>query len=169
MANVPELVTPSHELLTPAERQLLREYHDVCARLRKAGLARSGNISGDIGEWLIVQLYGLELVKSSRNKGFEGYIELEGTPRRAQVKMHNSTEGTNHNVGNPKLYDVLFVVLGPASKLRDPRITECGRDSFHVYVFEPWEVEKMTPCAGGTYTCATAALHAQAPHSIVPF
>lgn len=157
-------------MLSLTERSLLRELDDVVARLRVAGIVRSGNITGDIGEWLIVREYGLELEESCRKEGYEGHIELEGVRYRAQVKVHNSTEGTNVRVGNPLKYDLLFVVVGPTSTLRDARVIEGGAKAFHVYVFESAEIMRdMNAYPNGTYSCAKTVLHTDAPFSVLPY
>lgn len=170
MANIQRRVSPSRGMLPPAERQLLRDYYAVCARLREAKIVRSGNVSGDIGEWLVVQAYGLELEDSCRNRGFEGFIEHQGTRYRTQVKVHNASDGWNLNVGNPDLYDVLLVLVGPNSFLRDPLVTEGGRHAFHVYIFDPSTIRRtMNSAPKGTYSCAKKVLHADAPDNIIPF
>lgn len=118
----------------------------------------------------MVRQYGLELEPNCRNKGFEGYVELEGQRYRAQVKVHNASIGTNIRVGDPTLYDVLFVLVGPDSTLRDIRIVEGGANAFHVYVFEPAEISTMMHrYLDGTYSCARKVLHATEPASIIPF
>lgn len=170
MANLTRAGVPAQSPLTPAEQQLLREFNEMLARLRQAGLVRSGNATGDIGEWLVVKHYGLELHPSCRNEGFEGYIDVEGRRYRTQVKVHNASIGLNQLVGNPDLYDLLVVLVGPDSTLRDARVTAGGVNAFHVYVFEPADIKKsMHSYPNGTYSCAKTVLHAAAPNDIITF
>lgn len=168
MANIKASDVSAQSLLTTEELQLLREFEDVKARLRVAGIVRSGNVTGDIGEWLMVRQYGLELHPSCRNKGFEGYIELEGVRYRAQVKVHNAGIGKNQMVGDPTMYDMLIVLIGPESTLRDASVKEGGPGSFHVYIFEPADImARMHRYRDGTYSFAKTVLHAGAPDNII--
>ncbi|WP_223481376.1 MULTISPECIES: hypothetical protein [unclassified Pseudomonas] len=127
------------------EHDLIREFFMCASKLLDAGVVRSDKLLGDIGEWLCVQQYGLLLEKSGRHPGYDGTIGES----RVQVKVHNSPEGTNLNVGNPAKYDELIVVLGPRSRLR----VSAELCAFHIYRFSSPEVFSLMKRESGYY-CA---------------
>lgn len=112
-------------------------------------MIRSDKVLGDLAEWICVQRYGLVLETSGRHPGYDGVID----ERKVQVKAHNSPKGTNLSVGNPELYDELFVLIGPRSRLR---VGPAGQ-SFHVYRFTSAHVNTTFRRESGCY-CAKSAL-----------
>jgi len=121
--------------MTDEEKQLIRDFFNFPNKLRDAGIVRSNNVLGDIGEWLCVQKCGLTLVESGRNADFDGYIE----DKKVQVKLHNAPIGTNVDVGNPEKYDELIVILGKQSILRPQNSCD---DGFLFYKFSAQEVKE---------------------------
>ncbi|TGU74578.1 hypothetical protein E4633_03695 [Geomonas terrae] len=135
--------------MTDSEKTLMRAFFHSAEKLYEANIVRSDKLLGDIGEWLCVKRYGLVLEQSGRHPGYDGLIGN----RRVQVKVHNSPEGTNLNVGDPEKYDELIVILGPRSRLRP------GSRSFtfHFYRFTAAEVEADMKRSSGYY-CAKTVL-----------
>ncbi len=133
------------------EKQLIRDFFNYPEKLRDAGIVRSNNVLGDIGEWLCVKKYGLVLANSGRNPDFDGYIE----DKKVQVKLHNAPIGTNVNdVGNPEKYDELIIILGKQSRLRPKNVCE---DGFLFYKFSAQEV-KNNMKQNKKYSCAKKVL-----------
>ncbi|AZC37060.1 hypothetical protein C4K37_2673 [Pseudomonas chlororaphis subsp. piscium] len=80
---------------------------------------------------------------------------MEGESR-VQIKFNNSTAGNNINVGNPKSYDILVVIIGPRSKLREDGHQS---DEFKLYRYSAAEVLTWkTP--KNNYYCAKEKLAA---------
>ncbi|OQZ07416.1 MAG: hypothetical protein B6D36_00025, partial [Planctomycetes bacterium UTPLA1] len=75
---------------------------------------------------------------------------------RVQIKFNNSTKGNNINVGNPKDYEVLVVVIGPNSKLREK---DHGPSEFRLYRYTRTEVLAWKSRSGDFY-CAKSRLAA---------
>ncbi|USA52660.1 hypothetical protein NDN13_14490 [Acinetobacter sp. C32I] len=129
--------------MSPENAVLIQEFFNCTSKLLKAGIVRSDKILGDIGERLCVEKYGLVLETSGRHPGYDGKI---GTSR-VQVKVHNSPEGTNLNVGDPDKYDELIVILGPRSRLRVSDVNA----TFHTYRFPSDVVKHLMKRASGYY------------------
>lgn len=143
--------------MTKSEKKLIRDFFACAALLLDAKIVRSDKLLGDIGEWLCVKKYNLVLAISGRNPGFDGYIGR----KKVQVKVHNSSKGTNLAVGNPEKYDKLIVIIGPRSRLRHDNSVH----SFHVYHFRSDEVKTLMARASGYY-CAKAILNTRKHESI---
>jgi hypothetical protein len=142
-----------------SDKRLLLDFFDCAAKLRDAKIVRSDRFLGDIGEWLCVENYGLVPEQSGRHPGFDGRI----AGRKIQVKVHNSPERTNLEVGDPASYEELIVILGPRSRLR----VEPSGENFHVYRYTSAEVRKLMKSPSGYY-CARTALDSKA-YDVVDF
>lgn len=106
----------------------LKKFFKVIKELRESNIIRSDRYLGDIGEHICQKLYGLELNKSGREQGYDGGLNQQ----KYEVKFHNSLTRTNIYLGNPDIYDILLVVLGPESLLRP----KGEKDSFLIYKME---------------------------------
>ena len=69
---------------------------------------------------------------------------------RVQIKFNNSTKGNNIDVGDPLNYEVLIVVVGPRSKLREVGHTS---NEFRLYRYTNEEVQHWKS-KGGKHYCA---------------
>lgn len=79
----------------------LRLFDEAGQRLKDAGLLRSNNLVGDVGEWIAARYYGVELAKT-RTTGYD-LITRDG--RRVQVKtLRDGNDGRRTEAGR---------VLGP--------------------------------------------------------
>lgn len=138
--------------LTAEQKSLLRGFFQSMSDLVAANIVRSDKILGDIGEWLCAQRFGVSLCQSGRHPGFDGLI----AEKRVQIKVHNSPEGTNLSVGDPKSYDELMVVIGPRSRLR-PQVKDVSSNSFLIYRFTANDVRSLMKRSSGYY-CAKGVL-----------
>ncbi|MDF3554658.1 hypothetical protein COM99_26450 [Bacillus cereus] len=112
----------------------LKSFFKVIKELRESNIIRSDRYLGDIGEHMCQELYGLELNKSGREKGYDGVLNN----KKYEVKFHNSLKRTNIYLGNPDIYDILLIVLGPESILRP----KSEKDSFLIYKIESEYIKK---------------------------
>ncbi|MGR6904587.1 hypothetical protein [Lysinibacillus sp. BSL11] len=106
------------------EKELINFFKAI-KMLRDSEIIRSDKYLGDIGEYICQKLYGITLNKSGREKGYDGTLGSE----KYEIKFHNSLTRTNIYLGNPEIYDVLLVVLGPDSLLRPQQ----EKDDFLIY------------------------------------
>ena len=104
-------------------KKMLYQFYELTKELRKAGIIRSDNIFGDIGEFLCNQVYpNLTLVQSKTNPSYDA----TENGRKIQIKFSDSTKAKNIHVGDPDKYDELIVVLGPNSVHRYKK-EDCSR------------------------------------------
>ena len=70
----------------------IKKYIEIIAELRDANiLTNKGNFTGQIGEWLVAQIFGGKRATSSIQKGWD--VEIEG--KFIQVKTHSKAEGNS--------------------------------------------------------------------------
>jgi hypothetical protein len=73
-----------------AARDRLRDYYE--SLFEKNGISLTlaftldGNLVGDLGEALAVELFGIELVETRSTEGFDGYVMVGGEKKTVQVK-----------------------------------------------------------------------------------
>jgi hypothetical protein len=118
------------------------------AQLRNAGIVRSHRYLGDLGEFLCADAFAINLATNLRQVGHDGHIEA----RRVQVKYHGG-KSTTVDLGNPALYDEIFVILGPESVLHR---SDCPED-FLIYRLSASEILAF-PSTNGNYFCARGRL-----------
>jgi hypothetical protein len=83
----------------------LRAFAAASDRLRTAGLLRSNNLVGDVGEWIAARYYGVPLAKTRT----QGYDLTTADGWRVQVKaLRDGNDGRRSEAGR---------VLGPCDKL----------------------------------------------------
>lgn len=79
----------------------LRAFHEAGQRLKDAGLLRSNNLVGDVGEWIAARYYGVPLAKTRTT----GYDLVTRDRLRVQVKtLRDGNDGRRTEAGR---------VLGP--------------------------------------------------------
>lgn len=79
----------------------LRLFAEAGQRLREAGLLRSNNLVGDVGEWIASRYYGVPLAKTRT----QGYDLITNDDKRVQVKtLRDGNDGRRSEAGR---------VLGP--------------------------------------------------------
>lgn len=140
--------------MTPEQKRAITSFFKVAERLEDCGVIRSSRYLGDIGEFLCNSAFGTILANPLRQTGHDG---MEGSSR-VQIKFNNSAAGNNIDVGNPNDYDVLVVIIGSRSKLReaDHRQNEFRLYRYAADVVKTWKTrsnnyycakEKLTSCA----------------------
>ena len=99
--------------ITLEQSNAIADFMTAASRLRAMRVIRSDRFLGDIGEFLAASEFGLQLASSSRQEGHD----TEGDVNRVQIKFHNSPTRTNIDLGDPKKYDYVLIVVGPDSLL----------------------------------------------------
>jgi len=115
------------------EKKAIQNFYNAVAKLKELEIIQSDTYLGDIGEYITKCSYNIKLAESRREPNIDGHND-EG---RIQVKYHGSSKGTNVNLGNPLEYDILLVVLGSDSLLRDLKF----KGDFLVYKMTSEEVK----------------------------
>jgi hypothetical protein len=136
--------------MTPEQKRAITSFFKAVERLEDCGVIRSSRYLGDIGEFLCNSAFGTILANQLRQTGHDG---MEGSSR-VQIKFNNSTAGNNINVGNPNDYDVLVVVIGSRSKLRE---ADHSQNEFRLYRYAADEV-KTWKTKSNNYYCAKEKL-----------
>jgi len=145
--------------MTPAQESAIAAFFESVAKLEELKIIRSSRFLGDIGEFMCSEAYGTELAPQLRQRGHDG---MNGKDR-VQIKFNNSIKGNNINVGDPKDYDLLVVVIGPRSKLREQ---DHGSTEFRLYRYTKAEVLTWKLDSGNFY-CAKGRLEAcKSKHNI---
>lgn len=94
---------------------LLRVPHEVLVELRRRGIVRGRNVTGDIGEYLAAAMYNVERA----DPGTPGYDLVDGADLRVQVKTrafatHPSSRRYS-GLENGGFDAVLFLALDPVA------------------------------------------------------
>ncbi|MBF0387987.1 MAG: hypothetical protein HQL20_09075 [Candidatus Omnitrophica bacterium] len=128
-------------------------FFQAVAELQKTGVSRSSRYLGDIGEFLCSQAFaGFELTPHLREPGHDAVLG----DKTVQVKFHNSPTRNNIDVGNPEKYDLLFVVIGPESRLKEASHLPI---EFRIYTYSRKKILSWVR-EGKTYYCAKGTLKA---------
>ena len=126
-------------------KNAIADFLDSVGRLKSLGVFRSDKYLGDLGEYICKHFYEIELATSGRQPGHDGI----GTDGLVQIKYHGSITKTNVDLGNPDEYEILLIVLGPQSLLRNT----LHRDDFLIYRLSADEVRKHKNSGRKTYSC----------------
>jgi hypothetical protein len=100
------------------KKNAIKTFFEIVQKLKDEEIIRSSKYSGDIAEYICQELYSLTLSPSQREVGYDGKDENE---IRYQIKLNNSTQKTNQEVGDPTSYDNLLLVVTSDSLLFDSR------------------------------------------------
>lgn len=136
--------------MTSDQETAIATFFEAVARLEELEIIRSSRYLGDIGEFLCSKAFGTELVPQLRQRGHDGMLGKD----RVQIKFNNSTKGKNIDVGDPNDYEVLVVVIGAKSKLRE---VDHGPAEFRLYRYAKAEVLSWRT-ANGNFYCAKLRL-----------
>jgi hypothetical protein len=117
----------------PEVLNAMKNFFDSIEKLKDLGVFRSEKFLGDIGEFIIQKLDNVKLCTNQKQSDIDGY--LDGKP--IQIKSHWGSERKNVNFGHPDKYEILFVVLGPKSRMRNA----CYTDNFLIYKFSSEEIK----------------------------
>ena len=142
--------------MDPRQKAALTKFAEAVTELKAAGVIRSDRYLGDVAEFLCADAFGIHLEKNLREGGHDGH---RGTLK-VQVKFGGGKK-TNVDLGDPNVYDELFVVLGQGSVVRSARFD----GDFLVYKLTAEEVRGMKR-PGGKYSCGSARFSCTPDHVI---
>ncbi|MDH2208674.1 hypothetical protein N5J53_16820 [Empedobacter sp. GD03644] len=94
-------------------RKQLSKFFQATKELQEHKIIRSSKYTGDIAEYLCKEIYGLTLCESQREIGYDAIKD----ELKYQIKINNSSQKTNQEIGNPEKYDVLLLLITSESKL----------------------------------------------------
>ncbi|WP_299798543.1 hypothetical protein [uncultured Maribacter sp.] len=97
-------------------KALLKSFFKSTDDLIDRKIIRSSKYTADIAEYLCQEIYSLTLCESQREPGYDG-CDKDG--KTYQIKINNSKQKTNQEIGNPKYYDFLLLMITSNSKLFD--------------------------------------------------
>ncbi|SFU78442.1 hypothetical protein SAMN05216480_1279 [Pustulibacterium marinum] len=100
-------------------RESLKNFFASTKVLMEQNVIRSSKYTADIAEYIIQEIYGLELCKSQREPGYDGTLNQ----KKYQIKINNSSQKTNQDVGDPELYDYFILIITSNSLLFDKKYT----------------------------------------------
>lgn len=100
------------------KKDAIKTFFDTVQKLKDEGIIRSSKYSGDIAEYICQELYSLTLSTSQREIGFDA---RDKNNIRYQIKLNNSTQKTNQDIGNITTYDNLLLLVASDSLLFDSR------------------------------------------------
>ncbi|MDD4929897.1 MAG: hypothetical protein PHP85_11520 [Gallionella sp.] len=131
--------------MTAAKIQAIKKFYESVESLKKLNVIRSDVIFGDIGEFLCSVVHeGLLLEDKKTNPGFDA--TLGG--KTVQIKHSDSSAAENIDLGNPKKYDMLIVVLGKNSA---HRMANDADADYLFYSFSSSEVQERFKIPSGGY------------------
>lgn len=99
-------------------QSLLQSFFNSTEELIEQKIIRSSKYTADVAEYLSEKIYNLELCNNQREIGFDG-TDKEG--KKYQIKINNSTQKTNQDIGNIEHYDYLILMLTSNSRLFDKK------------------------------------------------
>lgn len=100
---------------------LLKSFFHSTDELIKQKIIRSSKYTADVAEYLSERIYNLELCTNQREVGFDG-TDKEGN--KYQIKINNSSQKTNQDIGNIEHYRYLILMLTSNSRLFDKKFDE---------------------------------------------
>lgn len=92
----------------------LMVFFETVEELKKNKIIRSSKYTADIAEYICSILFNLKLCPNQREVGYDA-LDLEGNE--VQIKINNSSEKTNQEIGNKIKYKYLILVITLNSKM----------------------------------------------------
>ena len=102
-------------------RVLLKQFFSSTDNLIDKRIIRSSKYTADIAEYLCQEIYDLTLCESQREPGYDGKDKSNKT---YQIKINNSKQKTNQEIGNPNLYDFFVLLITSNSRLFNDRLKD---------------------------------------------
>lgn len=136
-------------MVTDEQMRAISEFYAATDRLKQLNIIRSDRYLGDIAEFIAKSLLGMDMAKSCREQGHDGYIGS----KKVEVK-YNGGKSITVNAGDPNTYDELILILGPNSAMRDSNLHE----DYVIYRIPSSEVSKKRPHADGAIRLAKGNL-----------
>jgi hypothetical protein len=98
------------------KKDSIRMFFETVERLKDEEIIRSTKYLGDIAEYICQELYALTLSSSQREIGFDA-SDIDGNTY--QIKINNSSEKTNQDIGDISVYNNLLLIVTSNSLLFD--------------------------------------------------
>lgn len=115
--------------------KLIKQFFELANELKANNILRSSKYLGDIGETICELLFNIKLNNNQREKSYDGWFN----DKKVQIKLNNSTNGTNIFIGDKIEFDLLYLIITKQSKLflyNDIKDIE-----YVIYIFENSEIE----------------------------
>ncbi|EHC04307.1 hypothetical protein Sbal625DRAFT_3896 [Shewanella baltica OS625] len=129
------------------QQHALLRFNRSIQELKSAGVIRSDRYLGDIAEFLCADAYGIDLATNQRQAGHDGVRQN----LKVQIK-YGGGKKTNMDLGDPSMYDEVYVVLGKDSEVRK----HVHSADFLVYCLTKEDVKKIGTTPGGRYSCGAS-------------
>jgi len=107
--------------MTEKDKSLIKQFFELTTELRNEKIINSSRYLGDIAEYICEKRYSLKLCDSKREIGHDA-VDSETGKIKYQIKINNSTEKTNQDIGNKEHYDYLLLLITSDSKLYSSNI-----------------------------------------------
>jgi hypothetical protein len=98
------------------EKSLIINFFKITEELRKEKIINSSRYLGDIAEYICEYIYLLKLCDNKRERGHDA-VDCKTGKIKYQIKINNSTEKTNQDIGKKEHYDYLLLLITSSSKL----------------------------------------------------
>lgn len=102
-------------------QSLLKSFFHSTDELIKQKIIRSSKYTADVAEYLSEKIYDLKLCDNQREIGYDGE-DQDGM--KYQIKINNSSQKTNQDIGNITHYDFLLLMITSNSRLFDKKFDE---------------------------------------------
>jgi hypothetical protein len=119
--------------MNQAKKDSIRIFFETVQNLKDEKIIRSSKYSGDIGEYICQELYGLNLSVNQREVGYDA---LDSNNTKYQIKVNNSVQKTNQDIGNISSYDRLLLLVTNESRMFDKRYENAFMLIYNIPVHE---------------------------------
>ncbi len=105
-----------NKAIDPVSQKLIKTFFRSVNNLESKKVIRSSKYLGDIGEFICSRIFHLTLNIDQRAVGHDAVDENQ---QKVQIKINNSSQKTNQDIGDPNTYDYLLLVITNNSKMFD--------------------------------------------------
>lgn len=103
-------------MLETDTKAILKSFFNSTDELIEKKIIRSSKYTADVAEYLSQKIYNLKLCDNQREIGFDA---IDYQEKKYQIKINNSSQKTNQDIGNTKSYDFLILMITSNSLLFD--------------------------------------------------
>lgn len=108
-------------MLDTDTKSLLKSFFNSTDELIDKKIIRSSKYTADVAEYLSEKIYNLKLCDNQREIGFDGEDKQKN---KYQIKINNSSQKTNQEIGDIEFYDYLILMITSNSRLFDKRFDQ---------------------------------------------
>jgi hypothetical protein len=108
-------------MLDTETKKLLKSFFNSTDQLIDKKIIRSSKYTADVAEYLTEKIYDITLCENQREIGYDG---VDKQNKKYQVKINNSSQKTNQDIGNIEHYNYLILMITSNSRLFDKRFNE---------------------------------------------